>query len=142
MRLLVRFFVALYVFLLAGHGEAYAAKAYQDCMCSSKIYNLDGTIHAGLSVSLQDADCLTYKTDLSKKDKVNDRIDTSDNEEDDNEQVSLKKFLDVNKYLVTIYGGQASGFSHHDIKKSMPSSRLFTNFISQKWYILFRVIRI
>lgn len=142
MKLLVRFFIALYIFLLAGQGQVYAAKAYQDCMCSSKIYNLDGTIHAGLSTSLQDTDCLTYKSALYKKDKVNDKIDNSDNEDDDDKVVSLKKLIDVNKYLVTVYGGQASGFSHHDIKKSMPSCRLFTNFISQKWYILFRVIRI
>jgi len=141
MKLLVRFFIALYIFLLSGHGQLHAASMYRNCLCSSKIYNLDGTIHNGLTNSLQNIECLNYKTTLSK-DKVNDKIDTSDNEEDDDELAGLKKLLDVNKYFITAYGGQASGFSHHDLKKSMPSCKLFTNFISQKWYILFRVIRI
>ena len=142
MKLLFRFFISLYVFLLSGYGQLHAATTYKDCVCYSQIYNLDGTIHTSLTTTLQDTDCLIYKSALSQKDKVDDKIENSDNEEDENELIGLKKFLDVNKYFITAFGGQASGYSHHDIKKSMPSCKLFSNFTSYKWYIIFRVIRI
>ena len=142
MKLLIRFFIALYIFLLSGYAQLHATGMYKDCVCNSHIYNLDGSIHAGLSVSLQDADCLTYKTALSKKDKVDDKIDTSDNEEENDEQVSVKKLLDANKYFVIAFGGQTSGLFYQDIKKSLPSCKLFSNFTSYKRYIIFRVIRI
>jgi len=142
MKLLLKFFIALYIFLSGGYGQLRAATAYENCLCSSKIYNLDGTIHSALTVSLQDTDCLTYKSALSQKDKANDKIDNSDNEENEDEQISVKKLSPTNKYFTTVFGSKAQGYSYHDIKKSTPSRSFFTNFISQRWYIIFRVIRI
>jgi hypothetical protein len=138
MKLLVRIFISLTIFLLAGFGHLHAS-ARQD--------NSGSAIKILTRVAASDKDANSDISDFKKTTfselKVIDKVDTSDNEDEDEKLLSLKKTSTNTKYLsATLYNtGIAGNYSHNVIKRFNNFKRVH-NLPSQKWYILFRVFRI
>jgi hypothetical protein len=138
MKLLVRIFISLTIFLLAGFGHLHAS-VHQD--------NAGSAIRILTRVSASDGDTDSDISDFKKATfselKVIDKVDTSDNEDEDEKLLSLKKTSTNTKYLsATLYNiGIAANYSHNVIKRFNNFKRVY-NLPSQKWYILFRVFRI
>jgi len=82
---------------------------------------------------------IPYRTHTERQ---NDKIVVTDNEGDDEELVSYKKYLEINNYFTTALYAQTLGYSHRYVKESLPQSKPFSYFSSYRKYIVFRVIRL
>jgi hypothetical protein len=136
MKLLVRIFISLTIFLLAGFGHLHASVHQENTGSAIKILTR-------VSVSDTHSDISDFKKATFSELKVIDKVDTSDNEDEDEKLLSLKKTSTNTKYLsATLYNtGIAGNYSHNVIKRFNNFKRVH-NLPSQKWYILFRVFRI
>lgn len=138
MKLLVRIFISLTIFLLAGFGHLHASARQDNAGSAIKILT-----RVAASDGDTDSDISDFKKTTFSESKVIDKVDTSDNEDEDEKLLSLKKTSTNTKYLsATLYNiGIAGDYSHSVIKRFNNFKRVY-NLTSQKWYILFRVFRI
>jgi hypothetical protein len=138
MKLLVRIFISLTIFLLAGSGHLHASVHQENAGSAIKILT-----RVAVSDKDTDSDISDFKKTTFSELKVIDKVDTSDNEDEDEKLLSLKKTSTNTKYLpATLYNtGIAGNYSHNVIKRFNNFKRVH-NLPSQKWYILFRVFRI
>jgi hypothetical protein len=136
MKLLVRIFISLTIFLLAGFSHLHAGVHQDNAGSAIKILTR-------VAVSDTDTDISNFKKATFSELKVIDKVDTSDNEDEDEKLLSLKKTSTNTKYLsATLYNnGIAANYSHNVIKRFNNFKRVY-NLPSQKWYILFKVFRI
>jgi len=141
MKLLIRIFISLSIFLLAGFGQL-RANVQQDNISFIPKKILERAHHS-VSGDIESGENLDLKSAIVSTLKVNDKVDTSDNEDEDEKLVSLKKTADSTKYLsTTLYNTQSAGYYSHNVIKRFNNFKRFYNLPSQKWYILFRVFRI
>lgn len=142
-KLLTRILITLSVLLLGGHAGAFA----KDSNVPGK--QMPVTFHElqdeAVVNLLQDA---KFKTSFSPYQKQVEKIDPTDSEEEEESQTASKK-LSVKKQTVATAAHFAAAFSvskpeHHytSIKKRIDNYARFSYSISNRWYILFRVIRI
>jgi len=140
MKFLVRFFISLFIFLLAGYGQVYAHTS-QDTMNYAAIKSLSEPKHSVLADFIKSRD-INVKADISALSKVNDKVDASDNEDEDEKPISIKKLLDNGNYYTTVFNTQTPGYFFSNVKKRLTNFKPFSSATSQRKYILFRVIRI
>jgi hypothetical protein len=138
MKLLVRIFISLTIFLFAGFGHLHASVHQENTGSAIRILT-----RVSASDGDTDSDISDFKKATFSELKVIDKVDTSDNEDEDEKLLSLKKTSTNTKYLsATLYNiGIAANYSHNVIKGFNNFKRVY-NLPSQKWYILFRVFRI
>jgi len=141
MKLLFRIFISLNIFLLAGFSQLHAT-VQQDNICFTPEKILEKAHHSAFG-DIENGQNLDLKSAIVTTLKVNDKVDTSDNEDEDEKLIPLKKTLDSSKYLTTtLYNTQLSGYLSHSVIKRFNNFKRSYNLPSQKWYILFRVFRI
>lgn len=141
MKLVIRIFISLYIFLLAGFSQLHAS-VQQDNICFTPEKILERANHSIFTHSDGTTD-LDVKSAVLTTLKVNDKVDTSDNEDEDEKLVSLKKSVDSSKYLTTtLYNTQSLGYFSHSVVKRFNTFARSYKLPSQKWYILFSVFRI
>ena len=139
MKMLIRIFISLYVFLLAGLGQMHA-HVQQDNLSYTPIKIIEKAHHTGL-YDFQNRK-INIKSTLSSLGRVNDKVDTSDNEDEDEKLLSLKKFSANNNFFLPVVATQIPGYFYPYLTKCFIPSTRFNNFSSQRIYILFQVFRI
>lgn len=139
MKFKIHFLISLCIFLFNGYGQLFAHTHQESIAITystlSKLDKLQVTSFAGT------------QNDISKYascyiEKLNDKTYTTDNETEENELTSSKKWLELNNYFITVFSVQTPQHFCPNIKKSSHLGRLFSFLPSCKWYIMFRVIRI
>jgi hypothetical protein len=144
-KLLTRILITLSVLLLGGQGNAFAKTANaQDENMPVKFQELQE--HISVINLLESAN---FKSSFSPYQKQGDKIDPTDNEEEEESQNFSSKKLSVKKYTDLAANYFADVFSiptpenhYTSIKKRIDNHSRFSYSISNRWYILFRVIRI
>ncbi|MFP9098948.1 hypothetical protein ACLI09_07835 [Flavobacterium sp. RHBU_24] len=138
-KLLIKIFLPLFILLSGGYGKAHAT-AFDDCICISQSKIIDTPEHLNhCKVQTVPAQHVKYtQTDLEE---LNDRIDSTDSENEDDD-VSSKKLVDVKKYLTSVFSLQNTEFIYQPLKKGLPQCKHFFYFTACRRYIIFRVIRI
>ena len=140
MKLFFRILISLTIFLLAGFSQLHAT-VQQDNISFTPKRILEKAHHKAFG-DVENGQNLDLKSAIVTTLKVNDKVDTSDNEDEDEKLAAPKKTLDSSKYLTTtLYNTPISGYSNNVIKRFNNFKRTYS-LPSQKWYILFRVFRI
>lgn len=140
MKTLFKIIISLHILLLSGHTQL-RAYTYNDSNYASLEKNIES--HYLNFTEMQDALGINIKTTIPGIQKVNDKIDSTDNEKEEDELTSSKKCLDLNNYFTAVfYTAQTPVYVHHYTEKSLPYCKHFSSFSSLKWYIIFRVIRL
>jgi len=135
-RLFNIFFVGLWILLLSGYNQLYAHEDQTACIA---VKNTESSDHSIFS-TVQNDHSFIIKSALSSKEKENDKIDPTEDEDD--KLISFKKYLENNNYFITFFCPQTQGCFYHCIKKCLPVCKQFFYFSSCRRYIMFRVIRI
>lgn len=139
MKFQIRFLVALCIFLFSGYGQL---SAHTHTESTRVIYSTLSNLGKIPFTSFKGAqnDISNYASCYIEK--QNDKTYTTDNETEENELTSSKKWLELNNYFITVFSAQTSKHFCQNIKKSSHFCRLFSFLPPCKWYIMFRVIRI
>lgn len=142
--MLTRFFLMLFVVLLGGQGvlNAHPYQVHNGYALEKNAESLALQFDFGFS---QDYDASYFKSIpfRTQTEKQNEKFVVTDNEGDDEELVSYKKYLEINNYFTTALYAQTLGYSHRYVKESLPYySRPLSYFSSYRKYIVFRVIRL
>ena len=138
-KLLIKIFLPLFILLLSGYSKAYAT-TYDDCICISQPNISEVPEHIKLC-TVKDTPALTVKYTQTDLEELNDRIDSTDSENEDDD-VSSKKLIDVNKYITSVFSLHNTEFIYQQLKKGLPQCKHFSFFSPCRRYIVFRVIRI
>lgn len=143
-KLLTRIVLLLSVLLLGSQGTAFARSGKtEDNTLAVKALSLQHEIALNNAIAL---DAAHYKTTLSPYQKQVEKVDPTDTEEEEESQTTSKK-LSVKKQTVAAHYFQAA-FAvtapqyNSTIKKRTDNFARFSYSIANRWYILFRVIRI
>ena len=134
MKPLIRFFLSLSFLLLSGYSHL---QACQSLVGSTLIKVFKSHEHVSLSP-------LQKKLEFSVKSirsRSNDKIETQDTEDEDDEQASLKKHLELRGNLTGLLHTKTPGYLCRPTKQRLPFSAHFP-YSSYNRYIVFRVIRI
>jgi hypothetical protein len=142
-KLLIRIVFLLYILLPGSQGAAFAHNG-QTAGSELAVKALAAQHDVALN-STTDADTATYKTSLAPHQKM-EKIDSTDSEEEEESQAASKKVL-VKKQTVAAAHYFQAAFSiatpqYNTIKKRTDNFPRFSYSIANRWYILFRVIRI
>lgn len=142
--MLTRFFLMLFVVLLGGQGvlNAHPYQGHNGYALDKNAESLALQFDFGFS---QDYDASYFKSIpfRTQTEKQNEKFVVTDNEGDDEELVSYKKYLEINNYFTSALYAQTLGYSHRYVKESLPYySRPLSYFSSYRKYIVFRVIRL
>lgn len=138
-KLLIKIFLPLFILLLGGYSQAYA-NVYNDCICFTQTANVTTPAQLNLC-TVKDSPALHVKYTQTDLEELNDRIDTTDSENEEDE-FSGKKLSQLHKYCATVFSIQAPEYSYRTLKKGIPQCKHFSYFTSYRRYIIFRVIRI
>ncbi len=142
--MLTRFFLMLFVVLLGGQGvlNAHPYQGHSGYALGKNAESLALQFDFGFSQDY-DASYLKSIPFRTQTEKQNEKFIVTDNEGDDEELVSYKKYLEINNYFTTALYAQTLGYSHRYVKESLPYySRPLSYFSSYRKYIVFRVIRL
>ena len=133
MKLLVRFFLSLCIFLLNGNSQlcAHAHHGFIHPFSTPDHVHLDVLRHKFSTV---------IKPVLPHKKKAKEYICVTDEEEEDN-FVPFKKRFEVSNYFTDVFGAQMSGYFCGYVKKRLLCCQQFSHFLSDT-YLRFRAIRI
>lgn len=138
-KLLIKFFLPVIILLLSGYNQAYA-KAYEDCIClnQTKTFFTPDQLD---ECTVKDTPAMHVKFTQSDVEELNDGIDTTDSEnEDDN--LASKKLVPAHKYSAAVFNIQTPEYTDLQSKKGFNNFKHFFHFTSYRRYIIFRVIRI
>ncbi|KOS07994.1 hypothetical protein AM493_19505 [Flavobacterium akiainvivens] len=144
-KLLTRIVFLISVLLLGGQGTAFATAG--KTAASELAVNALSLHHTNVLDNAQDIDSANYKTTLAPHQKQVEKVDPTDSEEEEESQTASKK-LSVKKQTVAAAHYFEAAFSvtapeyFSTIKKRTDNFARFSYSISNRWYILFRVIRI
>lgn len=133
MKLASRFLIALCVFFLSGFGQLFANDHKSDTD--------NGNVTHLEEQHIVTFDLRSDNVDYAYNNKTG-KTFTTDNETEENELTSSKKWLDLNNDLTSFLSTDKLKHFRPSIKKSLPLSKHLSLFPSCKWYIMFRVIRI
>jgi hypothetical protein len=138
-KLLIKIFLTLFILLSGGYSKAYAT-TYDDCICISQIKINETPAQLNLC-KVQNLPAQHVKYTQTDLEELNDRIDSTDSENEDDD-VSSKKLVDVKKYLTSVFSLQNTELLYQPLKKGLPRCNHFFYFTACRRYIIFRVIRI
>jgi hypothetical protein len=113
-RVLIGFFLSLFIFLSGGYTQVYAHSLRQSIVFSPK---------------------QIVRASLPGTDKVHHGIDATAIEEEDDQPTSSKKYIDHSAVTVPIYSSSTT-------VQCLPISKSSANTLCSRSYILFRVFRI
>jgi hypothetical protein len=138
MKFLVRFFIALSVFMLTGFGQLHAS-AHKDSkgVLLEKSENLKEQY---IDALLNGHPSIVKSSHYFQPD--NSSIRATDNEVEEDELSSAKKYLDANKYFSVSLFDQSLVNLSHSIKNNLFFNKHFFPLSSYRRFIVFRVIRI
>ncbi len=137
MKFLVRFFIALSIFLLTGFGQLHAT-AHKDA--SAAVIEKSDNLHKHIGALVNGQPSIVTSSHYFQPDTLKFRATDTEVEEDN--LPSAKKCLEASKYFTTALFDFSSVQFSHSIKKSLFYTKHFLNFSSYKKYIVFLVIRI
>lgn len=142
--LFVKFYIGLFLVLLSGYGKAYA---HTDMSNYSLIENADITTHVGFAAANQNCADTFYKAVLKQTFRQLDKIDPTDNEEEEDElsqyKVYSKKFSPAVNYAATAWYKPIAGIADTRTEKTtLPQREVLLHIPSGRWYIFFGVFRI
>lgn len=138
MKFLVRFVIALSVFLLTGFGQLHA-NAYNDTARPS-IDKSENLRKEYIDALLNGQPSIVKSSHYFQPDTY--KIRANDNEGEEDEQSSAKKYSVVAKYSNAALFDQSSVELSHSIKKNLFFNKHFFHLSSFRRFIIFRVIRI
>lgn len=138
MKFLVRFVIAASVFMLTGLGQLHA---------NAHTENKNTSVEASIDLQRQYMDALINGQPSIVKSSHYFQPDTfkiraTDNEVEEDELSSAKKYLDVNKYFIAESFDQSYIYFSNTVKNSLFSHKHFFHLSSFRRFIIFRVIRI
>ncbi|GEM_PF-1016220 len=138
MKLRIRLFIALCFVLLIGSVGLSARTAHQQFLGYETSGNSEEFQNAGVYSALSDISNYTS----CHVEKLNDKTYPTDNETEENELTSSKKWLELNNYFTTVLYTQVPARDYYTIKKRLQLCKPFLFLPSCKKFIIFRVIRI
>lgn len=140
MKFLLKFFISLCVFLLAGNGQLDANTPNENTN-ESIVRSLEKVGKASLEVRVNNETTFMRSSHYFEPD--NSKLRATDNEGEEEElNHSSKKSLQVSSYFIAALFNNVPASFYNTIKKSLPASEHFFHFPSNRRYIAFRVIRI
>lgn len=139
MKVLIRLFIALFIFLSSGYGQLYAHN-HQDDNFTAPIQNLKWMEQED-SDTLSSCDTTLIGIPHHYIEKENVKLRPTDDEGDEDEITTLKNYLGAGNYFATIFYNQTPGYFSQNIKSCLPFSKHFSYFSSDR-YIKFRVLRL
>lgn len=137
MKFLVRFFIALSIFLLTGFGQLHA-NAHTNTAAAS--IEKSDALHKHIDALVNGQPSIVTSSHYFQPDNL--KIRATDTEVEEDNLSSAKKCLEASKYFTAALFDHSSVQFSHSIKKSIFSNKPFFNFSSYRKYIVFRVIRI
>jgi len=138
-KLLIKILLPLFILLSGGYSKAYAT-AYNYCICISQTSIAEAPQHIKLC-AIKDTPGQHVKYTQTDLEDLNDRIDSTDSENEDDD-VSSKKLVEVKKCLTSVFSLQNTELLYQPLKKGLPQCKHFFYFTACRRYIIFRVIRI
>lgn len=138
MKLKIRLFIALCIVLLSSSVGLSARTVHQQFFGYSTAKNSEKIQEAGVYRAQSD---ITNYTSCHVE-KLNDKTYSTDNETEENELTSSKKWLELNNYFATLLIAQTPDRVYYNVKKSLLFCKPFLFLPSCKKFIVFRVIRI
>ncbi|MGS2764640.1 hypothetical protein [Sinomicrobium sp. M5D2P9] len=141
MKLVIRFFISLSVFLLSGHHLLYAHMDHDEGV--APVSNLESYEFAGLETAHDHPDFVIRPASLHRE-KRGHETEERNIEEEYNELISLKKHSGSgNVHITALFYALIFGNFLYPAKKRLFFSRHFSHFLSlTPLYIRFRVFRI
>jgi hypothetical protein len=139
MKFSIKFFLSLYILLLGGYGQVYA-KVYQDCVCYSSSKTIDWSEHASVDSDQNDQTLIT-KSGHCITENEEYKLRATDNENEDDDQLSVKKYFEACNYFPSDFYGQLPGYFFSYTIKRLPHCKHFSYFSSDT-YLKLRVLRI
>ncbi|TRW27267.1 hypothetical protein FMM05_01110 [Flavobacterium zepuense] len=142
-KLFVKFLIGLALVLVSGYSNLYAHEV-NFAPAPAKNNDLATTASAYILNNLADA---TINPSAPVIYKLNDKVDISDNENEEEElstlkAVSVKKTTAVSNYFTSAFYPTTPQYFCNDIKKCVPACPHFSLVGTQKLHIIFRVLRI
>lgn len=138
----VTYFIWLFIVQLGGYSKLYA---HTDTM--GLFENIEkATAQKSFSSSEQHLD-ITIKSTCFLTEKQGDKIDPTDNEDEEEELSSLKliaakKFVAVTNYFTSAFNTKVPEYTSNTLKNNVPPCERFFIFPTQRLHLIFRVIRI
>ena len=139
MKFSIKIFLSLYILLLGGYGQIYA-KAYNDCICYSSSKTINWSEQPTVD-SEQNTQTLITKSGHCITENEESKLRATDNENEDDDQFSLKKYIETGNYFAVTFYGQLPGYFFNYTKQRLPYCRHFSYFSSDT-YLKLRVLRI
>lgn len=139
-KFLIRFFLLISVVLI-GYGKLYPNAYHSNLVHSSEKISIQNSEYASL-VNFQSDDITTIKSPSAHELKSNEDLHATDNEVEEDESFSLKKYLEASNFFTAVLYAQILGFFFLFTKKRLSPDGLFSYFSSCRKFIVFRVIRI
>ena len=140
MKFLLRLFISLCVFLLAGNGQL-SARAHYENTNESIIRSLEKVGKASLEVTVNSETTFMRSSHYFEPD--NSKLRATDNEGEEEElNHPSKKSLQVSGYFFAAFFQNLLVSFYETGKKGLPVTEQFFHFASNRRYIAFRVIRI
>jgi hypothetical protein len=135
-----RFFIPLVVIIFSGYGQLFAG----NLVSSRDSFSLKSTIvKTDFTIDNQvDLDVFTYTTDQPFSGKMNFKLRATDNEVEEDEQISSKKELISNNYFAAFFQPIEGLTCFTTLKKKATYSTFIHTFFPCKKYVLFQVFRI
>jgi len=138
----LRIFIWLFIFAVSGYSNLYA---HTDTIASATIKNLVKEHSFNFNEANNDFEPI-YKATISAAEKHLDKIDPTDNEEEEEQSsgkiTACNKFVSVQNYFTSAFYPQVPGYFCSSTKKRISRFGQFFCFPSQSLHLIFRVIRI
>ncbi|RNI29253.1 hypothetical protein EFB08_07485 [Rufibacter latericius] len=135
---MITYLLSLCILVLVGYGHLFAHTVQKG---SSYIpTSFTGVLHAHSGLSQSGFSFL--KSTTSDGAKAIDKIAPSENQVEENELVSSKKYPDGSDFIPVLFYASALAFLLCNLKQILHSCKQIAFFSYHKWYLLFRVFRI
>ena len=143
-KLFVKFLIGLALVLVSGYSNIYAHEVNFAPAPEKNNTSFSTTASAYILNNLADA---TINPSTPVIYKLNDKVDISDNENEEEElstlkAVSVKKSAAISNYFTSAFYPTTPQYFCNDIKKCAPACPHFSLVGTQKLHIIFRVFRI
>ncbi|MGS2741037.1 hypothetical protein [Sinomicrobium sp. M5D2P17] len=143
MKLVIRFFISLSVFLLSGYNLLHAHVDRDDVSCIAPVSNMESYEFAGFDAIQDNPDFVIRSVSLNRE-KRGHETEERNIEEEYNELISLKKYSgSSNMHITALFYTLIFGSFLYHANKRLFFSRHFSRFLSlTPLYIRFRVFRL
>lgn len=140
MKLMIRFLITLFIFLLGGNGLSHANSIPTEVK--------DLVKYTQNVFSVQEEDCgddqeayLSKSTGYSIE-KASEKIEITENEDQEEDFSSFQKFSEIRNFFISSFYLQKQGYFHHYIKNHLRLYKHFSTYSFKSLGIKFCVFRI